>query len=37
MLSLEINSSDHILIVAPHPDDECIGTHILLVSLCKLP
>lgn len=26
MLSLEINSSDHILIVAPHPDDECIGT-----------
>lgn len=34
MISLQINEDEEILIIAPHPDDECIGPGGIL---CKFP
>lgn len=35
MIELSVNKNDRILIVAPHPDDECIGTGALLKKYSK--
>ena len=35
MVELSVNKNDRILIIAPHPDDECIGTGALLKKYSK--